>query len=374
MLPVMLKPISGCNMGTIINKLWWIILLLLAFSSFDCALERKKSIPADLKNKIVFLCSDGICTINSDGTDLKVIVPSAEGGPFSNPHWSTDKRRIAFNGNVKGSSRIMIVDNDGSDSKILGLPRPKSKNSKPGEIRVEWGKYDLQFGDWSPSGKYFSYSHGFLGVNYGGVMSTDGEIKTELNGVDFSFAGEHSIMFVEWFISKTTAAGSRIVRWDLKEKKRQIMTEGEGAFHYKPVFSSQADRIAYAVDSVALPNELWIMNVNGSAKKRLASQDDFVGKRLQIIEFSPDGEKILFLPDNGDRSSIYVVNNDGTGLHVVVGDIVNSGGGADWSPDGKEIIFTSDKDGNQELYIVNIEGNDLKRLTYNSTTDCCPDW
>jgi hypothetical protein len=208
------------------EKLLRIILLLLILPSLECGREAGKTIPPDLKDRIVYLCSGAICTIDPNGTDLKVIVPSGKGGPFSNPRWSRDKRRVAFNGETQGGARIMVVDPDGSHLKIFGLPEPKSKRPKPGVLRVERGKYDLHFGEWSPSGEYFSYSHGRMDRGYVGVMSTDGEIKTESNGSNVSFAGEDSIVFVQWFISERTAAGSRMVRWDSKEKKKQILTEG----------------------------------------------------------------------------------------------------------------------------------------------------
>ncbi|MGB7061519.1 MAG: translocation protein TolB, partial [Candidatus Zixiibacteriota bacterium] len=65
---------------------------------------------------------------------------------------------------------------------------------------------------------------------------------------------------------------------------------------------------------------------------------------------------------------------DGTELQSITSDIVNSRGGASWSPEGDRIAFTSSKDSNDELYVVNIDGTGLRRLTENTTMDCCPDW
>ena len=119
---------------------------------------------------------------------------------------------------------------------------------------------------------------------------------------------------------------------------------------------------------------LWIMNSDGSGKKKLAIK----GKHYQtmtwgILNFSPAGDKIMYLSSEGDRSQIYIINTDGAELKAITDKIAKATGGADWSPDGKRIVFTSNKDGNDELYIINVDGTGLKSLTNNETPDCCPD-
>ncbi len=140
-----------------------ILLLCLLLTGFMGCEGAEKAISPELKNKIVYVSEQGICTINPDGTDLKVIVALEKGGRFSNPKWSPDKRRIAFNGKVKGSNRIMIVNSDGSDLKIFGLPEPKPKKLKPGEVRIALGKYKFIFSRLVPFGQaifIFSSGHG----------------------------------------------------------------------------------------------------------------------------------------------------------------------------------------------------------------------
>lgn len=355
-------------------RVWLLIFLAVTFMA--CREKGESVAPPELKYKIVYVSEEGICTINPDATERKVIVPIEKGGPFSNPKWSPDKRRIAFTGHLEASTRIMLVDSDGSHRKVIGLPEGPKRKSKRGEQYVSLGKYNLEFLGWSSSGKYLLYIPGLiLDATIFGVISTKGKVIAQLGGVDPSFTGEDSIIFVASGISKTTGVETKIVRYDLKKNKRQILTQGEGVFYYSPSFSPRVDKIAYGIDSVALYNELWIMNSDGSGGKRIAAQNyDFVGKRIQVIEFSQDGKNILFLPDNGYKSSIYVVKTDGTGLYAVTSDIVNAKGGASWSPDGNKIVFTSNKDGNNELYIVNVDGTALRRLTNNNFNNCCPDW
>lgn len=329
----------------------------------------------------MYVSEDGICTINPDGTDRKVIVTSDKGAPFSNPKWSPEKKWIAFTGHVGRHRKIMLARSDGSKLDTLGLIKTsKSKKSKkefPGVqvARVEQKDYDIGFESWSPDGKYL-LTCPFVGFDISafGLMGKKGKVKAQIGGSSPDFLGNEKIVYIVSYGGVTTV-GMDIYTIPLNGEEKQNLTNDGKAIYYRPVSSAAGDRIVYGFGKASVDNELWIMNCDGSDRRMIASQvKDFVGGPLNVIKFSPQGSKILFLPYHGDRSKIYVINEDGTGLHTVVNDIVNAEGGADWSPNGEQIIFTSMKDGNAELYIVNVEGAGLKRLTNNNIKDCCPDW
>jgi len=336
----------------------------------------KETIPPEFKDKIVYVCGEGICTINPDGTERKVIVPIEKGGPFSNVRWSPNKRKVAFNGKVNKNNRVMVVNSNGSDLKVFGLPEPKKKKKKSDVPRVSWGEYSLNFCEWSPSGEYFRYrSSGELDGNYIEVMNLDGERITEIYGYNGSFIDDSIIVFFEPYISKKTTHGTMIIKYNFISGQKEELVREEGALYYCLACSPQSRRIAYGYDWSAAKSPLWTMQLDGSNKRKLVSEHDQIeGGQFKKIAFSPAGEKILFLPDNGSKSRIYVINVDGTGLYSVTDDFVNAVGGADWSPDEEHIIFTSNKGGNEELYIIKADGTDLKRLTNNEIKDCCPDW
>ncbi len=355
-----------------------IILVLLFFSSFQCNWGTYKPIPPELKNKIVFLCSGSICTINSDGTDLKVILPSERNGPFSNPQWSPDKQKIACTGqNESKRKRIVLVNADGSDERIIDLPgRTKNFLTSLGQ-RVDRTQYDLQFLGWSHSGKYLIYNE--YGANIDGVsfglMTTKGKPATHFRGSNPSFGGD-DILIYEQSRGSVFVMETDIIRFDLKaNRKESLIHSGDGRpTGYIPCISPDGRTIAYGSEG-ADQNVLWIMNSDGSNKRKLVDLwgDLHIGG-MRSLCFSPNGNKIMFISDGGNRSQIYVINPDGTGLRTITSRIVNETKGASWSPDGKRIIFTSDKDGNDELYLVNVNGTGLIRLTNNSSEDCCPDW
>jgi Tol biopolymer transport system component len=337
----------------------WISLLLPTCLLFGCAREARKSISPELENKIVFLCSEGICTINSDGSDRTVIVSAEDGGPFSDVQWSPDKRRIGFTGHFNGRTQISLVDSEGSNRKVLSLP------------------YNMQFRGWSCSGKYILGKR--LDILDGGqyyVMTTKGKIIARLVGSHPTFGGSDKLIYAGSH-GGAMYKGSDIFVYDLHSGDKQSVTDThrkEFAEFY-PEISNDGTMITYLRYTHPREVELWIMHSDGTGKRRLAiSGKDFADSRVKKFGFSPNGDMIMFISSDGQIGQIYIINADGKKLRPITDRIVNAVAGASWSPDGKQIVFTSDKDGNAELYVVNIDGTGPRRLTNNSTMDCCPDW
>lgn len=361
-------------------KSYWIVFALLTLILFGCATEGRKSIPPELENRIVFLCSEGICTINPDGTESRVIVPSDSGGPFSNAQWSPDKRRIGFTGYVDGQARVMLVESDGSNRRIFPSPKEETPDRRTrGTRRVALAPYQVNFSAWSPEGRRLSAGL-FAGLDNTGtvvIMDTKGkELFRTILGAYARFCREDEIVFAT-STSPFSSPENDIISLNLANGTKKNLTTGRKHTYFPPVVSPDGKRVAYTFDPLRGPGELWIMEVDGSNKRRLAGGDrDFLGRYLPIVSFSPDGSKILFVAAKlrEETAALYTVDVDGANLTKITDEIVKSRGGASWSPDGTRIVFTSNKDGNDELYIVNADGSGLRRLTSNTTRDCCPDW
>ena len=117
------------------------------------------------------------------------------------------------------------------------------------------------------------------------------------------------------------------------------------------------------------------MNGDGSGRRRLTQGPQTDGDPV----WSPDGRRLAFVRVHGDRSDVYVVDADGSGLRRLAPAIEftllpgapTSGFGANpaWSPDGRRIAFMSNRDGNDDIFVVNADGSGLRNLTRRPSGD-----
>jgi WD40 repeat protein len=90
------------------------------------------------------------------------------------------------------------------------------------------------------------------------------------------------------------------------------------------------------------------------------------------LTWSPEGRRIAFTCDFvAQRSSICVVNRDGTGFTRLMTDTTGATAASDpaWSPDGKRIAFTRDRD----VALLTLDGGGVVRLTEGSEPAWSPD-
>jgi TolB protein len=80
---------------------------------------------------------------------------------------------------------------------------------------------------------------------------------------------------------------------------------------------------------------------------------------------SPDGKQITYTGHLPGGVSVFVMNLDGSGKHVVVPQ-ANPFGAVfpSWSPDSRQIVFSKNAGDGLELYLVNADGSNLRPLTH----------
>jgi Tol biopolymer transport system component len=94
--------------------------------------------------------------------------------------------------------------------------------------------------------------------------------------------------------------------------------------------------------------------------------------------WSPDGRTIAFgrgfYYDGPDRSQLWLIQPDGTGLRQLT-DLPCGAGAPSWSPNGRRLAFETDVQTNQRRNIATIraDGSGIRALTHGGI-NLDPDW
>jgi Tol biopolymer transport system component len=252
---------------------------------------------------------DDIYTVNADGSGkIKFDLP---GGLWGMPYFSPNGSKVAFintydffrNGN------IFLVDVDGTDlTQVTAYGDDPAEKTNEGD-RIGVLDTGLAF---SPDGRRILYCSAEFGSSDVFSINVDGTRKTRL-------------------------------------------TDSAEYWETAPAFLPDGDRILYTVrnnDSLfSTEGEIWLMNADGSAKKRLLGPF-----RYELAAISPDGKRIAYGERRGDVRATYVASLD---RRFKVADEGPADLDLSFSPDGTKVLYRLEGC----VYIVDADGTGKKNLT-----------
>lgn len=106
-----------------------------------------------------------------------------------------------------------------------------------------------------------------------------------------------------------------------------------------PAFSPDGGRIAFIEGGGDHSNALWVIDADGTNRRKLAGGD---WAHAYYLVWSPDGERLAFSCGCPAGTGVYTIRADGTRLTLVSAD--EDMPVPQWSPDGSQIAFVHEDD------------------------------
>jgi Tol biopolymer transport system component len=119
-------------------------------------------------------------------------------------------------------------------------------------------------------------------------------------------------------------------------------------------------------------SEIFTINPDGSGKKQLTKKEGGTGTGMP--SWSADGKRIAFVVSGRDSKGpeIYVMGEDGTNPQFVT-----PGMYPHWSPNGSRLVFYRDAKSNAQrssVWVVNLDGSGATAITDESSASLFPEW
>jgi len=244
--------------------------------------------------------SEEIYLMNADGSEQTRVTNNSALECFIS--WSADGSRMAFCSSLQGGLEIFVIDVIDISIASFGSP-----------VRITNNSAMEMFPTWSPDGLRIAYDSGISGI---AIMNADGS--------NISYLGTSSV------------TGNQ------------------------PDWSPEGDRIAFSSSQ-----GIYSIAIDGTDLQQLTTTYSLVPA------WSPDGSKIAYVATDA-AEDIFIMNKDGSGKKRLTtreeNDFVPS-----WSPDGNRIVYEGSINSNDEICVIDTSGENYQRLT-NVGTNRGPEW
>lgn len=283
--------------------------------------------------QLVYARFPTLWVVNADGTGEHKL-PHLERSEDSDPDWSPDGSRIAFD-RCAEKCEIWTANPDGSKPKRLG---PNCLR------RTDSGCPDRGFPSWSPDAKRIAFGQGTI---------KGGKIE-----------------FSEIFVMNANGTGVRQVT--------HITTGGKpfATDVLRPAWSPDGRQLVFEVHNLTgadPPNRhaLFIVGADGSGLRQVTPWSLNAGDDQ---DWSPDGKLILFRTvstANRHHGNLHTIRPDGTRLKRITNyPAPKTVLSPTYSPDGKWIAFARFTDGPYPaLFVMRADGTGVRRVSRNASVN-----
>ncbi|MCC6343208.1 MAG: S9 family peptidase [Bryobacterales bacterium] len=280
----------------------------------------------------------GILTLAS-GTHVPI------SGKSSNPVWSPDSLKIAYEGEAGGKSGLVVANADGSNARFLS--------------KMEGTNAPLTFAGagitWSPDSKRIAFIDARPGPETKEASGDPVVITRYLYKPNFS---EGNTRFND---NKRL----HIFLADVSSGAIRQLTDGP-FYEHSPDWSPNGEEILFVSnrepDSDQFFNDdIWTVRpADGVIRRVTATEYAEYNPR-----WSPDGRRIAYLGTRRgltdlettmEDTHVWVMNADGGGRTEIGKVVDNRQGAPEWAPGGQSLYFTVQERGNIRLYSLPVQG------------------
>ena len=175
-----------------------------------------------------------------------------------------------------------------------------------------------------------------------------------------------------FFTSKIVFCSNRDGNWELYMMDYDGHNQTRLTFNkntdYMPAWSTDARKIAYTsyVGDRAI---LYLLEVYEGKRHEIYSRGTSFAPN-----FSPDGKKLVFSSqEEAGNTEIYVANSNGKNIRRLTFN-KSTDTAPCWSPTSRQIAFTSDRGGTPQIYVMDAEGSNVTRVSFGGTYHDAPAW
>jgi eukaryotic-like serine/threonine-protein kinase len=259
----------------------------------------------------------------ADGTERSLDTADA-----IQPNWSPHGDRIAYWGVSAGGRRDIFT------AAAAGRSRPEAVTS---DGAIDWCPV------WSPTGQYLYFlsdRSGTMNVWRVAIDERTGQTRRPPEPVTVPAQYVSSLALSsngKTLVYSQASQHNSLGRIAFDPVNRSVTGKPESlaAEHVVTTlsFSPNGSKIVYDTVGEAT-EELWIMNLDGTERRRLIS-DKY---RNRVPEWSPDGEEVLFLSDRSGQYGDWLIRKDGSGLRPLTTPKTPNIQKSIWSPDGSRVL------------------------------------
>ena len=260
-----------------------------------------------------------------------------------------------------GNNDLLAASRQGSSTnfRFHRINLTSHKGIDLGEVsggQVSWLAWDAFDVVWGENGKTVLFSRTVDGLT--NIWRYDLQQRSLMQvtfgaGPDFSPMPEPGGIGTYFVNGKSTGY---LTAYDVHSKKA-IDIASENAT--QPIISPDGKRVMYITLLAKDRNELWVSNIDGTNKVRIAT-----GRALWTGNWSADGSHLIFCETEADSSAKnYIVAADGSGLHQLP-HLGNGPMNSVWSPDQKSLYVSGTErvSSIDTVWNVDVDGSKVEKF------------